>query len=596
MKPTIEILEKISENSRNNKEEIFTRLYRYLLRPDLYYVAYKNLYANKGSATKGVNDDTADGFSEEKISKIIALLADETYLPKPVRREYIPKKQNSSKKRPLGIPTFTDKLVQEVLRMILEAVYEPVFFHYSHGFRPGKSCHTALNSLKKEFTGVTWFIEGDIKGCFDNIDHHVLIDIINAKIKDARLIKLIWKFLKAGYIENWQYHATYSGCPQGGIASPILANIYLNELDKFAKKMAEEFYQPRKKVYTVEYNKIAGLITKTRKQLKTAAGQEKSALLKLQKELRAELRKTPCASKTDKVMKYIRYADDFIIGIKGDKADCEQMKRQFSEFISQTLKMELSEEKTLITHSSQYARFLGYDIRVRRDNSAKPHGSHVQRTLNNKVELCVPFADKIIPFLFRKSVIGQTKDGTMEPIARKYLYTCTDLEIVSAFNSELRGICNYYALASNFTRLSYFAYFMEYSCLKTLAGKHESTSRKIVAKYQDGTGNWSVPYKTAKDNKRCGFANFMDCKNTDSFNEVIIDSAVLHASTRTTFEDRLSAKVCELCGKTGVPLEIHHVNKVKNLKGKEFWEQMMIAKKRKTLAVCKGCHYKIHNP
>lgn len=596
MKPTIEILEKISKNSRNNKEEIFTRLYRYLLRPDLYYLAYKNLYANKGAATKGVDDDTADGFSEEKVSNIIAMLADETYAPKPVRREYIQKKRNSAKKRPLGIPTFTDKLVQEVLRMILEAVYEPVFPHCSHGFRPGKSCHTALNSLKKEFTGVTWFIEGDIRGCFDNIDHHVLVDIINAKIKDARLIKLVWKFLKAGYMEDWKYHTTYSGCPQGGIVSPILANIYLNELDKFAKKTAEDFYQPRKKVYTVEYNRVAGLIAKTRKQLKTATGQEKPALLKLQKELKAELRKTPCASKTDKVMKYIRYADDFIIGVKGEKSDCEQIKRQFSKFIGQTLKMELSEEKTLITHSSQYARFLGYDIRVRRDNTAKPHGTHIQRTLKGKVELSVPFADKIMPFLFNKSVIWQLKDGTIEPIARKYLYACTDLEIVTAFNSELRGICNYYALASNFNRLSYFAYLMEYSCLKTIAGKHKSTSRKIVSKYQDGNGNWSIPYKTAKGEKRRGFANFMDCKNTDSFHEVIIDYAVLYASTRTTFDDRLSARVCELCGKTDVPLEIHHVNKVKNLKGKEFWEQMMIAKKRKTIAVCKACHYQIHNP
>jgi hypothetical protein len=453
-----------------------------------------------------------------------------------------------------------------------------------------------LNSLKKEFTGVTWFVEGDIRGCFDNIDHHVLVDIINAKIKDTRLIQLIWKFLKAGYIENWQYHATYSGCPQGGIVSPILANIYLNELDKFAEKMAKEFYKPKNKVYTVEYNKVAGLIAKTRKQLKAATGQEKSTLLKLQKELKAELRKTPCTPKTDKVMKYIRYADDFIIGVKGDKSDCEGIKQQFSEFISQTLKMELSEKKTLITHSNQYARFLGYDIRVRRDSSVKPHGSHTQRTLNNKVELCIPFADKIMPFLFGKSVIQQLQDGTIEPIARKYLYACTDLEIVSAYNSELRGISNYYALASNFNRLSYFAFLMEYSCLKTLAGKHKSTSRKVVSEYRDSNGGWSVPYKTAKGVRRREFANFMDCKNPDSFHEVIIDFAVRHVGTRTTFEDRLSAQVCELCGKTDTPLEIHHVNKVKNLKGKDFWEIMMIAKKRKTLAVCKSCHHKIHNP
>ena len=224
-------------NSRNHPEEIFTRLYRYLLRPDLYYIAYKNLYANKGAGTKGVdNHDTADGFSQEKIAKIIQCLSDESYSPKPARRVQIPKK-NSAKKRPLGIPSFSDKLVQEVLRMILESIYEPVFSKNSHGFRPGRSCHTALKSLKKEFTGVSWFVEGDIKGCFDNIDHHVLVDIIHAKIKDTRLLKLIWKFLKAGYMEDWKYHPTYSGCPQGGIISPLLANIYLNELDKFAEKI-----------------------------------------------------------------------------------------------------------------------------------------------------------------------------------------------------------------------------------------------------------------------------------------------------------------------------------------------------------------------
>lgn len=202
MKPTTEILVNISKNSSKNKNEIFTRLYRYMLRPDLYFVAYKNLYANQGAATQGVHDDTADGFSKEKIERIIKSLADESYQPKPVRRTYIQKKGNSKKLRPLGIPTFTDKLVQEVLRMILEAVYEPIFSKYSHGFRPERSCHTALNSIKKEFTGVTWFVEGDIKGCFDNINHNVLVNIIDRKIKDQRLIQLVWKFLRAGYMEN----------------------------------------------------------------------------------------------------------------------------------------------------------------------------------------------------------------------------------------------------------------------------------------------------------------------------------------------------------------------------------------------------------
>ena len=341
MKPTIEILENISRNSSKNKDEIFTRLYRYLLRPDLYYAAYQNLYSNKGAATKGVDNDTADGFSQEKINNIIKSLSDGSYCPKPVRRTYIAKKNNSSKKRPLGIPTFTDKLVQEVLRMVLEAVYEPIFSNNSHGFRPKRSCHTALSFLKKDFTGVTWFIEGDIKGCFDNINHNVLVDIIGRKIKDARLCQLIWKFLRAGYMENWHYNATYSGCPQGGIISPLLANIYLNELDKFAEQTAAAFGKERTQLHTKEYNHIAGQITKYRKILKSAVGEEKIECLKKMKELRKVLVKTPCRSETDKVMKYIRYADDFLIGVKGDRKDCEYIKKQFADFVGGTLKMEL---------------------------------------------------------------------------------------------------------------------------------------------------------------------------------------------------------------------------------------------------------------
>jgi len=597
MKPTLEILDNIRKNSGRNKEEIFTRLYRYMLRPDLYYLAYKNLYANKGASTKGVNDDTADGFSETKIEKIIQSLVNETYMPNPVRREYIRKKRNSKKKRPLGIPTFTDKLVQEVMRMILEAIYEPTFSYYSHGFRPNRSCHTALNSLRREFTGVTWFIEGDIKGCFDNIDHHALVNIINSKIKDARLIKLIWRFLKAGYIEDWQYHSTYSGCPQGGIVSPILANIYLNELDKFVVKMANDFYSPRIRSKTPEYTDLVFEQVKINAQLKIATGVEKSDLLRRLKELKSEKRKTPCTSKTDKVIKYIRYADDFIIGIKGDKSDCDEIKRQLSEFICHSLKMELSDEKTLIKHSNEYARFLGYDVRVRRDGTVKrTNGKNKMRTLNNTVELCVPFTDKIMPFLFEKAAISQKQDGTVVPVARKTLLRCTDLEIVSAYNSELRGICNFYGIASNFCKLNYFAYFMEYSCLKTLAAKHKSSSRKIIRKYQDGNGKWSIPYDTAKGTKRCAFARYMDCKNPNSYEDKIVNFAIRYNGAKTTFEQRLSAQVCELCGKANGPLVMHHVNKVKNLKGKQFWEIMMIAKKRKTLAVCKPCHHKIHHP
>lgn len=536
MQPTTEILARISRNSLANKDEIFTRLYRYMLRPDLYFLAYKNLYANSGAATKGANDDTADGFSEAKIANIIQRLADETYQPTPARRTYIQKKNNPKKKRPLGIPTFTDKLVQEVLRMVLEAVYEPVFLPVSHGFRPKRSCHTALKSLKMEFNGMRWFVEGDIKGCFDNIDHSVLVGLIHSKIKDARLIKLIYKFLKAGYLEDWKYHKTYSGTPQGGIISPLLANIYLHEM--------------------------------------------------------------PCTAQTKKCIKYIRYADDFILGVKGSQEDCQWIKSKLSEFIRETLKMELSEEKTLITHSSERARFLGYDVRVRRSSIIKHGGpgKKTKRTLNNSCELSIPFDDKIHSFIFAKEIAIQKPDGKLMPVRRKSLLRLTDLEIVSAYNAELRGICNYYGIASNFYKLCYFSYLMEYSCLKTLASKHKCTIAKVVEKFKDHYGEWGIPYETKTGQKRCYFAKYSDCKDKANPTDIVCNAAVEYGYSRTALEQRLKAKVCELCGTTESDCyEVHHVNKLKNLKGKQAWEVAMIAKRRKTLVVCKKCHVAIHN-
>ena len=596
MKPTTEILARISQNSLANKEEVFTKLYRYLLRPDIYFVAYKNLYANNGAATKGVNEDTADGFSEAKIDSIIKALADETYQPMPVRRTYIQKKNNRKKLRPLGIPTFTDKLVQEVLRMILEAVYEPIFLDVSHGFRPKRSCHTALKQLRREFNGTRWFVEGDIKGCFDNINHAVLVGLLSNKIKDARITKLIYKFLKAGYLENWQYHKTYSGTPQGGIISPLLANIYLHELDKFVMKLKSEFDTPGVGQITPEYRELHNEIKRLSHRLTKVTGEEREMVLTKYKSKRQKLMTIPCTAQTDKKLKYVRYADDFLIAVKGNREDCQWIKSKLAEFIGDTLKMELSEDKTLITHSSKCARFLGYDVRVRRSGKIKRGGpGHVKmRTLNGGVELLVPLNDKIRQFVFTKGVAIQKEDGSMFPVHRKYLIGLTDLEIVSVYNAELRGICNYYGMASNFCKLHYFAYLMEYSCLKTLASKHKTSLSKIIDKFNDGTGKWGVPYETKLGNKRRYFANYADCKGKGSATDYISNAAIVYGYAVNTLENRLKAKVCELCGTTESDhYEVHHINKLKNLKGKERWEIAMIAKHRKTLVVCRDCHRSI---
>lgn len=594
MKPTMEILTKLQENSKKNHDEVFTRLYRYLLRPDIYYVAYQHLYSNKGAGTKGVTDDTADGFSEIYIENIIEALKNEMYQPKPVRRTYI--KKSNGKMRPLGLPVFTDKLIQEAIRMILEAIYEPIFSDYSHGFRPVRSCHTALAQIKKEFTGARWFIEGDIKGCFDNINHAVLVEIINQKIKDARFLKLIRSFLKAGYMEDWKYHETYSGCPQGGIISPILANIYLNELDRHIMKIKKEFDVATKARYTPEYTKLVGLRQRLHNKIKNSNGIEREKLIEEYKSATAQMLKLPAKQCDDKKIKYVRYADDFLIAVNGNRQDCEKIKQELTEFISTTLKMELSQEKTLITHSNTPARFLGYDVRVRRDQQIKPKGKFKTRSMNNKVELSIPFKDKIEKFLFSNGIVKQRSDnGKLEPIHRPQLLNRTDLEIVTIYNAELRGICNYYGLASNFNKLIYFNYLMEYSCLKTLAGKHRSKVSKIRAMYKDGTGKWAIPYETKTVIKKMYFANYADCKGK-KFTDIVPQTAKNYSHDVTTLESRLKAKICEVCGCTDSDrYEIHHVNKVKNLKGKSEWEKVMIAKRRKTIVVCHKCHMAIHH-
>ena len=594
MKPTMEILTKLQENSKKNHDEVFTRLYRYLLRPDIYYVAYQHLYSNKGAGTKGVTDDTADGFSEIYIENIIEALKNEMYQPKPVRRTYI--KKSNGKMRPLGLPVFTDKLIQEAIRMILEAIYEPIFSDYSHGFRPARSCHTALAQIKKEFTGARWFIEGDIKGCFDNINHAVLVEIINQKIKDARFLKLIRSFLKAGYMEDWKYHKTYSGCPQGGIISPILANIYLNELDRHVMKIKKEFDVATKARYTPEYTKLVGLRQRLHNKIKNSNGIEREKLIEEYKTATAQMLKLPAKQCDDKKIKYVRYADDFLIAVNGNRQDCEKIKQELTEFINTTLKMELSQEKTLITHSNTPARFLGYDVRVRRDQQIKPKGKFKTRSMNNKVELSIPFKDKIEKFLFSNGIVKQrSENGKLEPIHRPQLLNRTDLEIVTIYNAELRGICNYYGLASNFNKLIYFNYLMEYSCLKTLAGKHRSKVSKIRAMYKDGTGKWAIPYETKTGIKKMYFANYADCKGK-KFTDIVPQTAKNYSHDVTTLESRLKAKICEVCGCTeNDRYEIHHVNKVKNLKGKSEWEKIMIAKRRKTIVVCHKCHMAIHH-
>ncbi|MFE3895373.1 reverse transcriptase/maturase family protein, partial [Priestia sp. YIM B13480] len=365
-------------NSLASKSEdstyTYKRLYRNLYNPEFYYIAYQKIYAKQGNMTQGVDGKTIDGMSLKRIDDLIEALKTESYQPKPVKRVYIPKK--NGKRRPLGIPSMDDKLIQEVVRMILESIYEGTFSKSSHGFRPNRSCHTALMEIKKLFDGTRWFIEGDIESFFDNINHHKLISILRRRIQDEKFINLIWKFLRAGYLEVWEYHKTHSGSPQGGIISPILANIYLNEFDKHVEQIITKFNKGTRRKLNPTYSKINKKLTKLRKVLQEeelSEDKQRDIILTI-KELREERSHTPVVKPHDedfKRMYYTRYADDFLIGMIGDKQEALQVKQKLAEFLKDDLQLNLSQEKTLITHSSKPARFLGYDVMISRNQDRK---------------------------------------------------------------------------------------------------------------------------------------------------------------------------------------------------------------------------------
>ena len=592
MKSTSEILERINKSSSNHHGGVFTRLYRYLLREDIYLAAYQKLYSNSGALTPGSDDDTADGFSKEYVSELITELQNGTYKPKPVRREYIQKA--NGKLRPLGIPSFRDKLLQEAVRSILEAIYEPIFLDQSHGFRPNRSCRTALEQIKNNFRSVKWFIEGDIKGCFDNIDHKILISTLEVKIKDSRFVNIIRSFLKAGYIEDFHYNSTLSGTPQGGIISPILANIYLHELDKKVAEIKERFDAPASSRLTSEYRRLAKRRQTLQKKIDRVQGEEREAAKAEYKAICKEKFRTPCKQCDDKKLVYCRYADDFLIGISGNREECEAIREELRSFLENNYKLELSIEKTKITHSSERVRFLGYDISVRRNQEVKKRkDGRKQRTLNNSVELTVPLEDKIMRYLFNNEVIQKRPNGEIWPVAIPKLAHMSDVDIVNRYNTQVRGICNYYCLAANFNKLNYFRYLMEYSCLKTIASKHDSTTRKIIKKYHIRDG-WGVPYETKKGTKYATIVSLAKCK----VGKMMIDHDPSTFKTNDVKKlaqiRRLENGVCELCGQENNSCKIFHAGKMKNLKSNTEWGRKMLQMRRKTLVVCPECYRKIH--
>lgn len=505
--------------------------------------------------------------------------------------------------RPLGIPAFRDKLVQEVMKMVLEAIYENSFSYMSHGFRPDKSCHTALKYLQDNFIGAKWFIEGDIKGFFDNIDHNVMVGILKERIEDDRFIRLVRKFLNAGYLENWVFHRNYSGTPQGGIISPILANIYLDKLDKYMEEYIKKFDNGKKRRRNPEHRKLEGRKRTVIKKLKKET--DMGNILMLQNEIKEiEKRRVqiPAADSMDsnyRRLKYVRYADDFLIGVIGSKEDSQKIKADIREYLESKLKLELSDEKTLITHGSQPAKFLGFDVYIRKTNDAKRDKNGVlKRFYGNKVVLKVTTATMRKKLLALDAVKINKVNGkeVWKGIPRGYLSVNDDLEILDKYNSEIRGFYNYYSIANNSNVLNSFYTIMKQSMIKTFGQKYRIKGKKLRKKLRVGK-EIGVRFTDGKGNERTrifyhdGFKRKTDGCQVANFDELPKSK---YTFVRTSLIDRLSACVCEYCGATE-NLEMHHVRKLKDLKKKNSWAKFMIARKRKTIAVCHNCHKLIHN-
>jgi RNA-directed DNA polymerase len=565
----LEVIFKTSKRGGKIKD-----LSRLMNNPAIWFLAYQNIYSNKGAMTKGIDQITMDGMSEDRAINLISLLKHNLYRPKPVRRVYIPKP--NGKRRSLGIPSGDEKLLQEVVKIILNAIYEPVFSYNSHGFREKRSCHTALNEIKHRWNGVKWLIDFDIKGYFDNIKHELLIKMLEKKIKDKKFINLIRNMLRAGYLEDWKFHRTYSGTPQGGIASPILANIYLHELDMFIKELVKGFSKGKRRRGSLKYSSIRRqmLPIKQKIEVQKTKGGDYQHLVKQVRKFQEQLRAIPSKATDDpdyKRLWYCRYADDFVLGVIGSKKEAITIKEKIQNFIHEKLKLEVSAEKTGISHAKDGTEFLGYEIRSYSGNKTlrmKIKGSFVvRRVISEQMQLHIP-RRKLYNFM-KKNQFGNM--DTMKPKHKTKLINYSDYEIICNYNGIMRGFANYYSIANNAKGvLSKPMFIAKRSLYRTLANKHKCSSKKAIIHILNGNER-TYKYEHKGKTKKLKVFELKEMKipNEKSWNLDLVPVKYKTLYSRSELLSRILAQKCEYCSKEAGYFEVHHVRKLADIKGKK---------------------------
>ncbi|MEK7889160.1 reverse transcriptase domain-containing protein [Burkholderia contaminans] len=576
-------------------------LYRLMYKHDLFVVAYEKLKSVPGNMTPGADGTTLDEFSTKTIENIVAQLRNESFRFSRARRVHIPKA--NGKTRPLGIAPPRDKIVQEVMRMILEAVYDSPhgssFSDDSHGFRSNRGCHTALKSIRTHWSGVTWVIEGDVKGAFDCIDHDILIRILRHRIKDERFLSLIRKALTAGYYEFKRPVESLVGTPQGSIVSPILCNIFLHELDMFVSDLMARHKVGDRRRTTTEYNYRQKQIEKVRSKLSASSSNAEG-----RKEVVAELKALLSAQKRSSTtrndgsftrVKYVRYADDWCVEINGPKHLAVQIRDEVKSFMTGKLGLTLNMDKTHIRHAKdEEAFFLGTRIKVGSDAQkivriTDKNGRSYQKRVTGWLPQMRAPCDKLVARLNSRGFCD--KGGS--PIAKSAWIALDDDQIVALAGAVLRGLVNYYSFADNYADLRRIEYILKYSAAKTLAGKHRTSVRQIFLKCGD---RLTIKKAHAGKSSATTFPTVSDwTRNPTRFKvgEVPSPDHVFQRNQRLRTRSKLGSS-CVICGSDD-RVAMHHIRHVRKMgTAVQGFSRLMATLNRKQIPVCSPCHTRIH--
>lgn len=591
-------IEALRIRNAEHPEWVNSDLYRLMYSEDLYVIAYERIKSKPGNMTPGVDGSTLDGFSMEAIRSIIGKMRDESFRFAGARRVEIPKANGGV--RALGIAPPKDKVVQEAIRIILEAIYEPTFSDHSHGFRPKRGCHTALQEIRNGWSGVCWIIEGDIKGCFDNIEHHAMIDVLRKRIKDERFINLIWKALKAGYFQFGTLINSVAGTPQGSIVSPILANIFLHELDSFVGRKVASLEKTnkagRKTKTNPEHKRLSRKLAGIRKKL-GVANENRKELTKELKRVQSQVVKIPAMAVDPEFIriKYVRYADDWIIGVNGPRETAVEIRGMIESFLEETLKLTLSMEKTHIRHAkSEEAFFLGTRIKVGSMNPKVAKVTRNGRTFLKRTAGWTPImlapCDALVKKLHEKGFCS--KEG--EPTAKGAWIALDDDQIIEQYSSVLRGILNYYSFADNFSRLGRIHFILKFSAAKTLAARHRTSVAKEFKRRGKNLGAKRVTegggVKVVSFPKVNSWKAAPQRFNTGSQN---VDTGVVPLSFRLRTRSKLGLD-CAVCGETE-RIQMHHVRHIRKANEKlRGFNKLLATLNRKQIPLCVSCHRKVH--